>query len=179
MKASGKKYYREVPAEPAPVELDPTDRRILEALQRDARRARAEIGREVGLSVAAVHERVRKLERDGVVRGYAALLHPEKVGCDLLAFVQVFVDHPRYEARFIEEVGRMPEVQECHRVTGAATCLLKVRVRDRRSLQTLILDRINAIAGVRQTETVVALSTTKETPRIHLATDAGPAGGKP
>lgn len=179
MKASSKKYFGGGPSEAVRPELDPIDRRILEALQRDARRARAEIGREVGLSVAAVHERVRKLERDGVVRGYAALLDPEKVGCDLLAFVEVFVDHPRYEARFIEEVGRMPEVQECHRVTGAATCLLKVRARDRRSLQTLILDRINAIAGVRQTETVVALSTTKETPRIHLANDGAPTGGKP
>ena len=70
----------------------------------------------------------------------------------------------------------MPQVQECHRVTGAATCLLQVRVRDRHALHKLILDRINAMTGVRGTETVVVLSTTKETPRLHLAGEEGKTG---
>jgi Lrp/AsnC family leucine-responsive transcriptional regulator len=148
--------------------MDAIDRRILDALQDDARRPRSAIGRDVGLSTAAVHERVRKLERSGVIRGYAALLDPRLAGCDLLAFVEVFVDHPEYESGFLEAIGAMPAVQECHRVTGTATCLLKVRVTDRQSLQTLILDRINAMPGVRGTETVVVLSTTKETPRLEL-----------
>jgi Lrp/AsnC family leucine-responsive transcriptional regulator len=155
--------------------LDSTDRAILDLLQDDARRSRGEIGRQVGLSPAAVHERIRKLERAGVIRGYAALLDPELVRCDLLAFVHVFIDHPRHEARFLEEIGTLDEVQECHRVTGSATCLLKVRLPDRRALQTLVLDRINALSGVRHTETIVVLSTTKETPRIRPgAADATP-----
>lgn len=163
-----------------PVELDPIDRAILDALQEDARLSRAAIAERVGLSAPAVHERIRKLERSGVVRGYTALLDPERAACDLLAFVEVFVDHPRFEAGFLAEVERMPQVQECHRVTGAATCLLKVRVPNRQALQTLILDRINAVAGVRQTETVVALSTTKESPRLHLGSDyPGSVGGTP
>jgi Lrp/AsnC family leucine-responsive transcriptional regulator len=149
--------------------LDGLALHILELLQADARCSRDAIGKQVGLSAAAVHERIRKLEQAGVIREYAALLDPEKVGCDLLAFVQVFIDHPRHEPSFLDAVGRMPEVQECHRVTGAATCLLKVRVRSRQALQTLILDRLNAMDGVRQTETILALSTTKETPRLHLA----------
>jgi Lrp/AsnC family leucine-responsive transcriptional regulator len=149
-------------------ELDAIDRSILNALQRDARISRAAIGEEVGLSAAAVHERIRKLERAGVIRGYAALLDAERSGCDLLAFVLVFIEHPKFEARFINAVGRMDEVQECHHVTGTANCLLKVRAHDRQALQTLILDRINALGGVRQTETIVVLSTTKETPRLQL-----------
>ena len=149
-------------------DLDAIDLRILDAVQQDARRSRADVGREVGLSTAAVHERIRKLERAGVIRGYAALLDPHLAGCDLLAFVEVFIDHPTHEPAFFEAIADMSQIQECHRVTGAATCLLKVRVADRHALQRLILDRINAMSGVRGTETVVVLSTTKETPRLHL-----------
>lgn len=151
--------------------LDALDRQILDILQRDARRSRAEIGQEVGLSAAAVHERIKKLERSGVIRRYAALLDSEKAQCDLLAFVEVFIDDPHHEKVFLETVGQIGEIQECHRVTGKSTCILKVRVRHRRALQRLILDRINAIPGVRGTETVVVLSTTKETPHIHLGQD--------
>lgn len=148
--------------------LDDVDRRILGALQEDARRSRDSIGRAVGLSAAAVHERIRKLERSGTIRGYAALLDAERVGCDLMAFVRVFIDHPRFEGAFVDAVIAMPEIQECHWVTGSASCLLKARTRDRQELQKLILDRINALEGVRQTETIVVLSTSKETPRVHL-----------
>ncbi len=156
-----------------PPRIDNLDRQILDILQRDARRSRAEIGQEVGLSAAAVHERIKKLERSGVIKRYSALLDPERAQCDLLAFVQVFIDEPRHEAVFLQEVARMGEIQECHRVTGKATCFLKVRVRHRRALQRLILDRINAIPGVHGTETVVVLSTTKESPHIHLAPEGG------
>lgn len=148
--------------------IDDLDVRILDALQDDARQSRDSIGRTVGLSAPAVHERIRKLERMGAIRGYAALLDAERVGCDLLAFVRVFIDHPRYEGGFVSAVTSMPEIQECHWVTGTASCLLKARTRDRQELQKLILDRINALEGVRQTETIVVLSTSKETPRIHL-----------
>jgi Lrp/AsnC family leucine-responsive transcriptional regulator len=160
-------------------DLDRIDLRILDALQKDARRSRADVGREVGLSTAAVHERIRKLERAGVIRGYAALLDPFLAGCDLLAFVEVFIDHPTHEPGFFDAIADMSQIQECHRVTGAATCLLKVRVRDRRALQRLILDRINAMPGVRGTETVVVMSTTKETPRLHLAEPNGAQGARP
>ena len=149
-------------------ELDAVDRQIVDALQADARISRAAIGERVGLSAAAVHERIRKLERAGIIRGYAALLDPTLVGYDLLAFVQIYIEHPRFEESFLRAVSAMPQVQECHRVTGAATCLLKVRADTRESLQTVILDRINAIEGVRQTESIVVLSTTKESPIVPL-----------
>jgi Lrp/AsnC family leucine-responsive transcriptional regulator len=145
------------------------DVQILDAMQDDARQSRADVARKVGLSTAAAHERIRKLERAGVILRYAALVDPEKTHCDLLAFVEVFIDHPKREPAFLRAIAEMPQVQECHRVTGAATCLLKVRVHDRHALHKLILDRINAMPGVRGTETVVVLSTIKETPRIDLA----------
>jgi len=150
-------------------DLDAIDLQILDAMQDDARQSRADVAHRVGLSAAAVHERIRKLERAGVILRYATLLDPEKTHCDLLAFVEVFIDRPTRESAFLQAIGQMPQVQECHRVTGAATCLLKVRVHDRHALHRLILDRINAMEGVRGTETVVVLSTTKETPRLDLA----------
>ncbi len=150
------------------VVFDESDRAILGILQENARCSRARIGEKIGLSAAAVHERIKKLERAGVIRSYVALVDPQRAHCDLLAFVNLFIDHPRHEAAFLEEVSSMSEVQECHRVSGASTCLLKVRVPDRHALQTLILDRLNALQGVRGTETVVVLRTTKETPRLHL-----------
>lgn len=149
-------------------DLDAMDLRILDALQGDGRLSRAAIGKRVGLSAAAVHERIRKLEKSGVILGYTAGLDPVKAGCDLLAFVLVFIEHPSHEKVFIREVGRMDEVQECHHVSGAASCLLKVRARDRHALKNVIVDRIAAQAGVRQTETIVVLGTTKETARLQL-----------
>lgn len=150
-------------------DLDAIDVQILDAMQDDARQSRAEVARKVGLSAAAVHERIHKLERAGVILRYATLLDPEKTHCDLLAFVEVFIDRPTRESAFLRAITQIPQVQECHRVTGAASCLLKVRVHDRHALQELILDRINAMPGVRGTETVVVLSTIKETPRLDLA----------
>ena len=149
-------------------DLDSIDLRILDALQEDGRLSRAAIGKRVGLSTAAVHERIRKLEKSGVVVGYSARLDPAKAGCDLLAFVMVFIEHPSHEKAFVRAVNRMDEVQECHHITGAASCLLKVRARDRRSLKSVIVDRISALSGVRQTETIVVLGTTKETARLQL-----------
>ena len=175
MTAKSETKYGDAPILGEPPRLDALDRRILDILQQDARRSRAEIGQDVGLSAAAVHERIKKLERVGVIRRYAALLDSERAQCDLLAFVEVYIDEPGHERMFLDEVANMGEIQEYHRVTGKATCLLKVRVRDRRALQRLILDRINAIPGVRGTETVVVLSTAKETPRIHLGDNGAAA----
>lgn len=168
MSSLGRTSFGNIPGGMENIRLDETDRRILEVLQNDARLSRAEIGQMVNLSAAAVHERIKKLERWGVITRYTAILDPQRAQCDLLVFVEVFIEHPKHEGTFLSEVATMPEVQECHRVTGAATCLLKVRVADRVGLQRLILDRINALPGVRGTETVVVLSTTKETPHIHL-----------
>ena len=142
--------------------LDQKDRLILAEVQRDAKLPQAEIARRVGLSTAAVNERLRKLENAGVIRRYAASLDPRAVGVTLAAFVEVFIEHPRFEAAFIEKMLKLDEVQECHHITGEFSLLLKVRVRDIESLQHLLLRQLNALEGVRQTRTVMVLSTLKE-----------------
>jgi len=142
--------------------LDHTDLRILVLVQRDGKLAQAEIAKRVGLSTAAVNERLKKLEKAGVIRRYAALVDPAAVGAALTAFVEVFIEHPRHETAFIESMLGLDEVQECHYVTGEFSLLLKVRVRDVESLQGLLLHRLNCLEGVRQTRTLIVLSTLKE-----------------
>lgn len=142
--------------------LDAKDRRILELVQRDAKAPQAEIARQVGLSTAAVNERLRKLETAGVIRRYAAVVDPQVVGATVGAFVEVFIEHPSHEAAFVEKVRGMAAVQECHFITGEFSLLLKVRVRDMDALRQLLLRELNGMEGVRQTRTIMVLSTAKE-----------------
>ena len=150
--------------------LDDRDRRILMLVQRDAKMPQAEIARRVKLSTAAVNERLRKLENAGFIRRYVAVVDPKAVGAPVAAFVEVFIEHPRFEPAFIERVLAVDEVQECHHITGEFSLLLKVRVRDMEALQELLIHRINGLEGVRQTRTVIVLSTSKEESYVPTGT---------
>ena len=151
--------------------LDPTDRRILALLQDNAKMPQAEMAKTVGLTAPSVNERIRKLERAGYIRGYVTLLDERKLGQDVTAFVEVFIEHPKHEAGFIEAVSTLDEVQECHHITGEFSLLLKVRVQDIGSLQQLLLQQLNGHEGVRQTRTVMVLSTIKEHTFIPTAVE--------
>jgi Lrp/AsnC family leucine-responsive transcriptional regulator len=155
--------------------LDDRDQKILALVQRDAKLPQAEIARRVGLSTAAVNERLRKLENAGVIRRYVAVLDPRSVGMSITAFVEVFIEHPRHEAVFIERLLELDEVLECHHVTGEFSLLLKVRVRDMDGLQQLLLHQLNALEGVRQTRTVMVLSTVKEESFIPTVAQGEPS----
>ena len=143
-------------------ELDGTDRQILTLVQKDSSLAQAEIGKRVELSTAAVHERVKKLEAAGVIRRWTAVVDPAAVGAQVCAFVEVFFEHPRFEKGFIERAKRLDAVLECHHITGEFSLLLKVRVADMPALQELLLEQLSSQEGVRQTRTVMVLSTVKE-----------------
>jgi Lrp/AsnC family leucine-responsive transcriptional regulator len=142
--------------------MDDRDRKILDLVQRDAKLPQAQLARRVGLSAAAVNERLRKLEQSGAIRRYTAVVDPNSVDHDVTAFVEVFIEHPRFEPAFIKQVLALDEVQECHHITGEFSLLLKVRVRDMKALEQLLLKRLNTPAGVRQTRTIIVLSTIKE-----------------
>jgi Lrp/AsnC family leucine-responsive transcriptional regulator len=142
--------------------LDARDRLILDLVQRDGRMPQAEIARRVGLSTATVNERLRKLESGGFIRRVVAVLDARAVGARVTAFVEVFIEHPRFEAAFIERLRSLDEIQECHHITGEFSLMLKVRVRDMEALQELLIQRINGMEGVRQTRTNIVLSTSKE-----------------
>jgi Lrp/AsnC family leucine-responsive transcriptional regulator len=150
--------------------LDARDRKILALVQRDAKLPQAEIARRVGLSAAAVNERLKKLDNAGVIRRYVAVVDPPAVGATVTAFIEVFIEHPRFEPAFIAKARAMDEVQEIHHITGEFSLLLKLRVAGMEALQQLLIHHLNAIEGVRQTRTVIALSTSKE--ESYVATGA-------
>jgi len=155
--------------------LDAKDRRILQLVQRDALISQAEIARIVGLSTAAVNERLKKLRNAAVIRRWTAVVDPAAVGVSLTAFVEVFLEHPRFEPAFLTRLRELDEVLECHHITGEFSLLLKVRVRDMAALQRLLLRDLGEHDGVRQTRTVMVLSTEKEETYI----DPTPPGGEP
>lgn len=149
--------------------LDQRDHEILALVQKDAKMPQAEIGRRVGLSTASVNERLRKLEQAGVIRRYTALVDPQAVGASVAAFVEVSIEHPRFEPALIAHIRTLVDVQECHHITGEFSLLLKVRVRDMIALRELLLHQLNAREGVRQTRTIMVLETVKEEPTVMTA----------
>src|SRR4051794_12721671 len=144
-------------------ELDATDRRILALLQADDRQGLAEIGREVGLVPSSVNDRIRRLIERGVVTGFQARVAPEALGLDLLAFVFVGWSDPATEAPFLDHVAASAEALECHHVTGAWNYLLKVRLANTRALERFLATVVKTVPGVQRTETLIVLSSTKET----------------
>ena len=137
--------------------IDERDRRILRALQLDARATFADIGEEVGLAPSSVHDRVRKLEQAGVIRGYRAEIVPEAIGLFVTALVSVTPVSASQPDDLPERVQELPEVEDCHSVAGDENYILKVRTRTTTDLEDLIR-RIREKAGV-QTRTTVVLST--------------------
>lgn len=156
--------------------IDGIDRQLLEELQRDSKRSLKEIGAQVGLSAPSVLERVRKLESSGIIRGYHALLDSRKVGLDISAFIGVSIGSPTELAKFEEWIDSVPQVMECHHVTGGHTLLLKVKTQNTKDLERLI-SRVRSIEGVASTETMVVLST--HTERVEVALPAGEPAGEP
>lgn len=150
--------------------MDNTDRNIAALLQRDGRLSSAEVGKAVGVSTSTANERIRKLTASGVIVDWRAVLDPDEVGARLCAFLFVDVDYDG-EAAFRDAVETMPEVQECHHVTGQHSYLLKLRVADTRALQTFLQDKLKPLAGITGSETLVVLDTVKETTVVVLDED--------
>jgi Lrp/AsnC family leucine-responsive transcriptional regulator len=144
-------------------DIDPTDRRLLALLQENGRLSNAELGQAVGLSISAVNERSRKLVERGLITGFHAHASPEALGLDLLAFVFVGWSDPAVETQFLTTIGAAPNILECHHVTGAWNYLMKVRVRNTRMLEAFLGHVVKAVPGVLRTETLIVLSSPKET----------------
>jgi Lrp/AsnC family transcriptional regulator, leucine-responsive regulatory protein len=159
--------------------LDPIDRCLVEALQEDCKTSLNKLGEKVGLSAAAVMERVRKLENAGVITGYRAEVDGRRLGLDITAFIGVSINYPKDIHEFLEGVASRPEVLECHHITGGHTLLLKVKTENTASLERVI-SALRAVEGVTRTETMVVLSTAAETSRVPLPeVEPAPLGAPP
>jgi Lrp/AsnC family leucine-responsive transcriptional regulator len=148
--------------------LDERDRAILSMLQADARASNAELGRRLGLAPSAVLERIRKLERRGVIRGYAARVDARAIGRQLLAFVFVQADERPAGPGLGDRLAGIPEVQEVHHVAGEDCYLVKVRCASPEDLGRLLKEQLGALPGVLRTRTTVVLGTVKESLEVPV-----------
>ena len=137
--------------------MNDRDLAILRALQADARATYADVGKTVGLAPSSVHERIRKLEKAGVIRSYRAEVNPEALGLFVTALVSVMPLDPKQPDDLPDRVTEFPEVEDCHSVAGDENYVLKVRTRTTPDLEDF-LRRLREKAGV-QTRTTVVLST--------------------
>lgn len=144
--------------------LDRIDRNILSALSADGRLSMAELSQKVGLSKTPVQARVRRLEKDGYIRGYSAVIDREKLGEGHVAFVQVKLSDTRSLAlnEFNRAVRAVTEIEQCHMMAASFDYLLKVRTRDIAAYRRVLGERISALPHVAQTSTFVAMETVKD-----------------
>ena len=143
--------------------MDLIDRKILDCVQRDGALTYAEIGAAAGLSASTVNDRLKRLRADGALRRMTAEIDPAAVDLKLLAFVMVVVQADVSEDQFRAGMLAAPEVLECHHITGEFSYLLKLRLRDTAQLEAFLANRLKPLAGFGRTQTLIALSSTKET----------------
>ena len=151
--------------------LDKLDRKILRILQSDGRISMKDLAEQVGLSVTPAIERVKRMERDGVITGYHARLNPAAVGATLLVFVEITLNQKSasHFDQFRREVLRIPEVQECHLVSGDFDYLIKARIHEMAEYRKLLGDMLLNLPGAAQSKSYVVMEEIKET--LALATE--------
>jgi DNA-binding Lrp family transcriptional regulator len=150
--------------------LDHIDKKILTLLQERGRITNAELSRQVGLSAASALERVKKLERGGVIKGYHASLDHTAVGIGLVILVEVILARHQHDAivRFIEAIQDVDEILACYHVTGRADYLLRVVAKDIPSYEMFVMETLSALPGVQHLETMMVLSAVKDSHTIPI-----------
>ncbi len=156
---------------PTPRPLDLTDRRILRALQTNGRMSNVALAKIVNLSPTPCIERVKRLERHGYIEGYAARINPQLVGAGLLVFVEINLSHtsPDVFRDFRRAVQELPEVLDCHLVSGNFDYLIKARVKDMAAYRALLGDKLLPLPGVSGSRSFVVMEEVKETLEVPIS----------
>lgn len=150
--------------------LDEMDRKILEVLQQDGRISNSDLAKQIHLSAPATHSRVKRLEQEGFIASYVALLNRNKMGYDNLCFIEISLElhkHERIQA-ILETIMSWPEVLECHNVTGEYDYLLKVAVENTRALERFNSRKLIPLEGVAKIHTSLVLKEVKATTAIEV-----------
>lgn len=138
-------------------QIDDIDRKILFFLVQDARMPYLEIARECGVSGAAIHQRVRKLQDAGVITGSRLLVQPSAIGLSVCAFMNIVVTESTKLGEVIAALKMIPEVVECHFVTGKYSLFIKLYCRDNNHLMEVLINSIQNIPNIQSTETMISL----------------------
>lgn len=139
------------------IKIDGIDKRILKFLMEDARTPILEIARNIGISGAAIHQRLRKLESSGLMSGSKFIINPKLLGYTTMAYIGIFLDKAMSNPEAVRALKEIPEVLECHYTTGNWSILIKVLCRDNEHLMQLLNKNIQQIEGVSRTETFISL----------------------
>ncbi len=155
-----------------PKHLDRIDRNILSVLQKDGRISNLELAKQVGLSPSPCLERVKRLESQGYIKGYHAVLDPQKLGAAMLVFVEITLSKTSVDifAEFSAAVQQHDDIQECHLVSGNFDFLLKARVADMSSYRRLLGDTLLRLPGVSASRTYVVMEEVKSTNSLRINT---------
>ena len=140
------------------IALDATDRKILKFLVRNARMPYLEIARECGISGAAIHQRIKKLEESGIIMGSRMIVNPKMLGFDVCAFISIRIQDPIMSHAVAEKIKSIPEVVECHFITSTYNAMLKLYCVDNDHLMRTIFDGILRVQGISTTQTYISLN---------------------
>lgn len=139
------------------VKIDGIDKKILRYLMEDARKPILEIARNIGISGAAIHQRLRKLESSGLIAGSKFVINPKVLGYSTMAYIGIYLDKAMTNPRAVKQLEEIPEVLECHYTTGNWSILIKVLCKDNEHLMQVLNKKIQQIEGVSRTETFISL----------------------
>jgi Lrp/AsnC family transcriptional regulator for asnA, asnC and gidA len=139
------------------VEIDGIDKEILRYLMEDARKPILQIAGKIGISGAAIHQRLRKLEQAGVIAGSKFIVNTRVLGYSTMAFVGIYLEKAASNLEAVKELRKIPEVLECHYTTGNWSIFIKIICRDNEHLMQLLNHKIQPIDGVSRTETFISL----------------------
>lgn len=151
--------------------LDKIDTQILSILQSNSNRTTKSIADELGMTTSPVFERIKKLEREGYIKKYVAVLDNKKIGLKLTVFIGITLQgHTRsYLEKFVKEINNFPEIIECHRVSGNFDYLLKLVVEDIEAYEHFIISKLTLLPYLGNVQSLITLSTGKETNEIDLS----------
>ena len=143
--------------------LDATDKELLRLLQKNAHFTTKELAERLNLSPTPVYERVRRLEKDGVIKKYVALVDREKVAKDLMVFCSIRLKEHAQEAgaKFVHEIVRLDEVQECYNISGDYDFMLKIVVHDMREYQAFLMNKLASLENIGSTHSIFVMSEIK------------------
>ena len=152
------------------MKIDLTDLQILDILQKDAKMTHKEIGALLNLSTTAVYERVKRLERNDYIKGYAAIINKQSLGLNLSAFCYVTLTshNKKYLQAFQEEVIKLNEVSECYHIAGQYDYMLKVTVQNMAAYRDFIVNKLTILEHISSTQTVFVMDEIKSETAIPL-----------
>ena len=152
------------------IELDDLDLSILRVLQENGRLSNVDLATQINLSPPATYTRLKRLEKQGYIRNYVALLDWKKMGYDMICFINISLQmhQPEEVEKFRQRISRLPEVLECHHVTGEYDYLLKVAIKNRQDLDRFVMKQLTPIPGIARIYTSLALNEIKATTALPI-----------